>query len=937
MRNSVDWMVKGCCVSLGNNEFGTVQRTELKDSTGYVDVAWRKNKKLSRHLAKSLRNGFQIGMVVQETPLSRTRASMGEGVVLENRILGKREQVLVDFLETGERHWIPFQNLKFIKGVRQRFVLNQMGGEGNAEHFRLRSLAYAIETWNENTGALSNLHIDPLPHQINLVHHILKSGNLNWLIADDVGLGKTIETGMLLSALIHRKNFRRVLLVTPAGLVQQWKDELHYKFGMSDFRIYGEDFVVKEEREWKLYDNVIGSVDRFKSKKHIHNLMNSGHWDIIVFDEAHNLSRMQYGHTFESTGRYRLAASLRKKTDNIILLTATPHQGKTDKFQALLELLRPENKSEIRNMSTHPEIIGDMVYRNNKSEVTDIDGQKIFIGKITKSIQIDSNDQEIQFEKELIKYLKLGYLAGKSKGGMTGRAIGFVMTIYRKLAASSIAAIRNSLIKRLDRLNMRIDDIVRAEDYIENCDKRYEGEFEETFENTGKEFFRGEKEHLSKLIGRATEILNNDNKIVVFLNEVVALIKRQDPSEKIVIFTEYRASQQYLKEKLSETYGHNSVFLIHGGLSHEERQSAIENFEDTGQFLISTEAGGEGINLHRKAHVLINFDLPWNPMRIVQRIGRLYRYGQKKKVVVFNIFRPQSLDGNIVSLLYQRIDQLVQDMSILGGEFKPGLEAEILGEVIESLDVTQVLESSLFETTAQTEKEIEDAVAHAKNAVEKQRELMSYASGYDPRTAAGELKITVEHLKSFTKGMLWQVNAKIVETTHDNNVWKILVPDDVKDELSLKGSQLKVSFCRDIASRRRDIHMMDVDNILLKCLINRAKHYSFDGRVARLAGLECAAVLTGMLRWQNDQGVRMRQEYYASVINHDGCIEEDNQIISNWLLTHANDSLNENAYSQHEMVSLYDIAQESMDLRLFNCSNKYLHPENKQLISAGLI
>jgi SNF2 family DNA or RNA helicase len=181
--------------------------------------------------------------------------------------------------------------------------------------------------WNENTGSLSHIEIDPLPHQIHLVHHILASGNLNWLIADDVGLGKTIETGMLLAALKQRDYLKRVLLVTPAGLTKQWQDELNHKFRMGEFLIYGEDFHINEPRHWKMYDYVIASMDRLKEERHLDALQQAGGWDPIVVDEAYRLSRRQYGVRLDASQRFQLAAHLRRQTDAMVLLTATPHQG----------------------------------------------------------------------------------------------------------------------------------------------------------------------------------------------------------------------------------------------------------------------------------------------------------------------------------------------------------------------------------------------------------------------------------------------------------------------------------------------------------------------------------------------------------------------------------------------------------------------------------
>src|SRR5690606_23891257 len=222
------------------------------------------------------------------------------------------------------------------------FRTGDQGGPEAAERFRLRNLAHALALWNENTGALSHFDIDPLPHQIHLVHHILSSGNLNWLIADDVGLGKTIEAGLLIAALRQRGVARRVLLVVPAGLTRQWQEDLKYKFGLDDFRIYGAEFTISDPTHWKLYDRVITSLDKAKGDAHMANLMAAEPWDLVIFDEAHRLSRRQYGKKLEKSDRFRLAEALRARTRNVVMLTATPHQGNQSQFQALLELLRPE-------------------------------------------------------------------------------------------------------------------------------------------------------------------------------------------------------------------------------------------------------------------------------------------------------------------------------------------------------------------------------------------------------------------------------------------------------------------------------------------------------------------------------------------------------------------------------------------------------------------
>ena len=688
--------IRGCCVRLrGENSIGQVTRVALNGPDApSVLIQWTDRKQPQWLDAHRLISGFKRGMDVQDVPRSRVRRSLGAGKVLSAREIGREYQVLVDFPQTGKQVWLPFQNLKRIAGPENRFVTGKFSEPGDAERFRLRNLARAIEMWNENTGSLSHLDIDPLPHQIHLVHHILASGNLNWLIADDVGLGKTIEVGMLLSALNQRGLYKRILVVTPAGLVKQWQDELYYKFHFDDFRIYGRDFEVHEAYQWKLYDRVIASMDRLKQENHLESVLQAEPWDLVIFDEAHRLSRRQWGQKFEAADRFKLAATLRENTDSLLLLSATPHQGMQDKFQALLELLRPELLPEIQTLALNPEILRDMVFRNRKSSVTDANGEFIFKSKVSKVIDIPQTTEEEAFDRALRKYLREGYAAGKRRG-RTGIAIGFVMTIYRKLAASSISAIHKALERRLKRLlTEHMEQAASPDDYVE-ADERFLGEWEEQFESAEDEFFEGEIIMLRALIAQAASLLLADGKITHFVDHVISEILAANADEKVLIFTEYRATQDYLAKTLKTHFGEDTVNFIHGSLDQQERAAEIAAFEDRGQFLLSTEAGGEGINLQRRCHVMVNFDLPWNPMRLVQRVGRLYRYGQKENVVVFNVHSPQTIDAEIINVMYARIQQVVQDMANVGTEFRVGLEDEILGEVADLMDIESILEDAL--------------------------------------------------------------------------------------------------------------------------------------------------------------------------------------------------------------------------------------------------
>lgn len=929
--------VEGCLVRQKGNELirGEVINHKKNADIIYVSVRWLDRINLEWLTPEKLTSGFGLGSSVQDLPRSRTRKSLGIGEVVETRLIGGRCQHLIEFPEIGERVWLPYENLRFVRDARQRFLLGQLGDSGYAERFRLKALAYAIETWHENTGALSRLNIDPLPHQIHLVHHILKSGNLNWLIADDVGLGKTIEVGMLLSALKQRGNFKRILLITPAGLVKQWKEEMHHKFALSDFRIYGEDFFINEEREWKLYDHVIGSLDKLKQENHLIKLMQSGQWDIIVFDEAHRLSRSQYGMKLQSSDRFQLAKKLRTQTDSMLLLSATPHQGKQDKFQALLELIRPEWRERIQWLSLDPSILASMVIRNNKADVTDAEGNFIFSGKLTKAITVQIGTEEQEFDQALQKYLKRGYTAGKAVEGTTGRAIGFVMTVYRKLAASSIAAIQAALERRMHRLKTE-NELIQIQAQLEEPeDERYYGEWEEALGDSQREFFSGEVELLQQLIFLAQNLRAVDRKIRSFVDGLVNQVLNANPTEKILIFSEYRATQEYIASALRSRFGDRSVELIHGSMDHEQRAVSIGNFETTGQFLVSTEAGGEGINLQRNCHIMVNFDLPWNPMRLVQRVGRLYRYGQKRKVVVFNIHTPQTLDANIIQMLYSRINQVVQDMATLGGEYRPGLEDEIMGEIADLLDVEDILESATTIGIERTEECINDALEKARESVAKQRELFEYISGFSPEETKGEFKLNWNHVKAFVLGMCIQLNIEIVEEMHKGAVFQLKFPEELRERLGFKATYLKVTFKHEYANQTKKVSMIDFESSFFCFLIQEAKKIQFDGLLASVKDLPGEAIFTTILRWQNDQGRRMRQEFTSILVNSSGQVATNISAVSDWLLHPASDG--SKIGNKDRATVLLNAAISSMEMRLGKVANDDLHPENRQLINSAWI
>lgn len=951
MKNSNLLPVKGCLIKHQLTperwRYGVVEDAILTATPERLRVFWLDHEKTGEIACSEVSAGFLHGMnVFVKAPSSFKREKALSGEVLAIRHLGGGEQVLVELKTVNKRVWLPYQCLQWGRGVEQRYLRGWIDpGVEQAERMRLRMLGLAIKAWNENTGALSDLDLDPLPHQIHLVHHILSSGTLNWLIADDVGLGKTIETGMLIHALLQRSLVKRILLITPAGLTKQWQEELFHKFKLDQFEIYGEDFNINYPRQWKMHDFVIGSVDRFKQEKHLLSLLEAEPWDLIIFDEAHRLTRRQYGQKLDASDRYDLANKLRNHTESVLLLTATPHQGKQDRFVALLELLRPELKTQFLQLRQKPELLREMVFRNHKADVTDVDGNFIFQGTDTSLISVPTSEHARNFDKQLQSYLRQGYAAGQLLGGQ-GRAIGFVMTIYRKLATSSMAAIHRALLRRLERLTIessaQSDSHKDADEFLES-DRRYQGELEEAAAlGTRNEFFVGEVELLSSLVQEAYALTKDDIKLKFFVENLIGRIHRKNPTEKILVFTEYTATQDHIAASLRAKFGVESVALINGSMNHDLRHQAISHFEQQGLFLISTEAGGEGINLHQKCHIIVNYDMPWNPMRLVQRIGRLYRYGQKKRVIVFNIQLEDSLDQKIVALMYQRINSVVADLAdVQQHEYNEGLKSEILGEVAEAVDIDEILEQATENGIERTKERIDEALLQAREAVKKQEELFAYAATSEPDELQYQLRITREHLYSFLFGMFNILGVEIFRKTHDGKRLVVHLPETLRQELKLTKTQAAnyaITFDRFIASQASATEVLSLESPLMRYLLKFAEGDEFGGQTAFVGSthLGDGAIYGVNLRWQNIHGHQQRKEFAVIHVDTDNKTQLNSEAINDWLISESKQT-KMNAHDELLAKKMLSVANDVAEERLAAQCNRYLFPESLEWITAGVV
>ena len=929
--------IEGCWVRrIGGGGVGQVIARQSEGKSHRVRVDWLDGS-YDWLSTESVVSGFANGWAVQDIPASATRTSLGAGQIVGRRTIGGREQMLVQLDADGRSVWLPYENLRRIKNVRHRYERAEHHTEDHAERFRLRVLAHALESWNQLTGSLDRIDVDPLPHQIQLVHRILSSGNYNWLIADDVGLGKTIEVGLLLAALSRKRRSLRVLIVCPAGLVRQWQDELHFKFGLDDYLIYGRDFRVSVAAHWKQFEHVITSIDLAKRDDQYEMFRQGDGWDVVVFDEGHKLTRYASG---ERVQRYRFAEMLRPKADAFLLLSGTPHQGHTDKFIAILELVRPDLRSQLHTLTANPEIIAEVILRNRKSEVTDADGAFIFRGHVVHRVGIAPSPDSERLSKLLVDYVRRGYRAGE-RGGSEGRAIGFVMTTYRKLASSSVAAIDRALRRRRERLLGGADDAHGADGYETTEDLVEGGDDQDDLANApagpAEEFFEDEVEQIDALLAEAAVLRQNDQKLAALLDSVVAPVVAD--GKKLLVFTEYRATQEYLADALRTRFaGAGRVVLINGSMKLEEKLEAIDAFASDAAFLISTEAGGEGINLHRACHVMVNYDLPWNPARLVQRIGRLYRYGQTETVIVFNLHSRDTFDNAALDLMLGRVSQMAQDMAPVGADYHDRLYSEILGDLLDTIDFAAVLHSATSLDLERTKTEIDEALARAEQTKRLQDELFAHIPGYDPGALSGTLGLTLEHAASFVRGMLPRVGGEVSATLHGGEVLEIRLPEHLKGEFSEFGQRTvnRVTWTRRRAQELRDVILMDFESSFFRYLVALAQDEQFGGKYASIRAPDGAAgaLLALELRWQNDQGDVISEEFTPLLRSADGSIVANPDFLPGWLgqpAEEASDRLDDFRLRKEAYSSL----EEEAHRRLASGGSKFKHPNGMVPLAAA--
>ena len=572
----------------------------------------------------------------------------------------------------------------------------------NASDFILASeairigLAYLFDPYL----AVHTSAIEPLPHQITAVYEkMLNKHPLRYVLADDPGAGKTIMTGLLLKELIIRGDVQRCMIVCPGNLAEQWQDELYQKFNLH-FEILTNDMLegAATGNAFIEHNRLIARLDKLSRDEYVQKKIEAADWDLIVIDEAHKLSASVTGQKIKYTKRYHLGELLGRRTRHFLLLTATPHNGKEAEFQQFMRLIdddrfqfHPKNKMGTVDVS-------DVMRRLVKEELLKFDGTPLFPERISVTVNYSLSPLEQDLYEAVTNYVRDQFNRADRLKNDKKQAVGFALTVLQRRLASSPEAIYQSIMRRRDRLTKRAEELQNnidtngfgmTEDQLEDLEDAPENEYESFEEEmldeaTASATLQEMEEEIAILTSleeeafalRASKTDHKWDEVSKLLQETSCMFNENGKREKVIIFTEHKDTLNYLVSRIGTLLGNpEAVVSIKGGMPRENRKHIEAQFKQDRDtlVLVATDAAGEGINLQR-AHLMINYDLPWNPNRLEQRFGRIHRIGQTEVCYLWNIIAKDTREGQVFDRLFQKLEQEKQS---LGGQVY-----DILGKVM---------------------------------------------------------------------------------------------------------------------------------------------------------------------------------------------------------------------------------------------------------------
>ena len=540
-----------------------------------------------------------------------------------------------------------------------------------------------------------------MPHQITAVYEeMLTRQPLRFLLADDPGSGKTIMAGLFIKELIARGDLQRCLIICPGNLAEQWQDELSRRFNLPFEIMTNDNFEASRSGNWFTENPLaICRLDKLSRNEDVQAKLSSTDWDLVICDEAHKMSAQFFGGEVKYTKRYRLGQLASSVTRHFLLLTATPHNGKEEDFQLFMALLDGDRFEGKFRDGVHTTDTSDLMRRLVKEQLVKFDGTPLFPERIAYTANYTLSDNEADLYKQVTEYVRTEFNRAESleNEGRKG-TVGFALTILQRRLASSPEAICQSLRRRRERLEKRLHEeqlLSRAatarvdlnadlpsydQDDLDDMDDAPDAELEETEEKvvdlasaarTIAEL-QAEIETLKRLEILALKVRQSGtdrkwDELSKLLQNNSEMFDAQGHRRKLIIFTEHRDTLNYLQERISSLIGKaEAIVTIQGGMGREQRKNAEQQFTQNKdvEVLVATDAAGEGINLQR-AHLMVNYDLPWNPNRLEQRFGRIHRIGQTEVCHLWNLVAKETREGEVYHKL---IEKLEEERRALGGQ-----------------------------------------------------------------------------------------------------------------------------------------------------------------------------------------------------------------------------------------------------------------------------
>ena len=597
--------------------------------------------------------------------------------------------------------------------------------------------------------------IDPLPHQISAVYQeMLPRLPLRYVLADDPGAGKTVMAGLLIKEMQARGDLRRCLVVCPGSLAEQWQDELFGKFGLR-FAIITNDALeaAASGNAFMEHDLCIARLDKLSRNEDVQKKLERASWDLVVVDEAHKMSATATGGEVRYTKRYKLGQLLGRTTENLLLMTATPHNGKPRDFQLFMALIDPDRFEGAAHADASPDV-SDLMRRLVKEDLLTFDGRPLFPERRAYTVNYDLSPGEADLYEAVTAYVREEFNRADKLDGKRRASVGFALTTLQRRLASSPEAIYQSLRRRRERLEGRLADLRAGrvgldgwacedwdpDGYDEDDYTEEEGEEvldAATTARTAAEL-EAELQTLRRLERQANDVRMSGqdrkwNELSALLQDEAGVFDEEGLREKLIVFTEYGDTLRYLQGRIGQLVGDpEAVVAIHGGMSRDARREAEARFKQDKRvrILIATDAAGEGINLQR-AHLMINYDLPWNPNRLEQRFGRIHRIGQTEVCHLWNLVSAQTREGQVFARLLSKLET---EKAALGGRVFNVLGSISFGErTLRDL----LLEAVRYGDQPEVKERLEKTVDNAVSAEELRRIL-------DERALTGDVVTTSE-------------------------------------------------------------------------------------------------------------------------------------------------------------------------------------------------